>query len=205
MRSGSSPGGSTPIASACWCRCVTRSRTAARSTGSRHSPSPRSRTRRRGRCWTRPSGRHWPTTSALASWPRRVGTRSRSSSSVGSCRPTSSREPRRCRSRSPSAGDSNGTSSARSVRFQRRPSDSCSSRRPSRPVTSARSGVPDASSTSTSRRDRAGASSWAARARAADRVPPPAHSLGRVPRRQPRRSVSSPRGIGGRERRGARP
>ena len=41
----------------------------------------------------------------------------------------------------------------------------------------------------------------AARGRAADRVPPSAHPLGRLPRRQSRRSASGPRGIGRRERR----
>ncbi len=54
-------------------------------------------------------------------------------------------------------------------------------------------------------RDRGGASRRPARARATHRVPPPAHSLGGVPRREPRRSVSSARSTGGRQRRRARP
>ena len=205
MRSGSSPGGSTPTASACWWRCVTRSRTAACSTGSRHSPSPRSRTRRRAtlldaavrvpladhvRARLLAEARGNPL--ALVEFGREL-----SPDQLAGAAPLP--EPL-------AVGRRLERHFLRQVGALPPPTQRLllvAAAEPTGDVGSIwRAGR---ELDFDERRDRAGAGSRPARARAAHRVPPPAHSLGRVPGRQSRRSESSPRGAGGRERRGARP
>ena len=205
MRSGSSPGGSTPTASACWCRCATRSRTAGRSTGSRRSTlAPlseaasvallgrgRAGATRRPRPRSAPGRRAWEPararrvrSGAVARPARRGRAAPRAARRRPEARTALPPPGRRASACDPAAPARRGGRADR----RRRLDLACRTRARLRRA-----------------RDRARAGSWAARGRATDRVPPPAHPLGRVPRRQSRRSVSGPRGAGRRDRRRARP